>query len=128
MHFFYKFLCMNCFLRTLILDGNRLGMEWGMMIAEGMSRNSTISQLSMNNTFIPVEVGKALVNMYIHNKTLMELGLTLDEIGIGCFEKLREVFISKRALMTVDDMMNETRITPYIHAHHRLKVYDHHKR
>jgi len=127
MHYFSKFLRMNCVLRTLILDGNRLGLEWGLMIAEGLSMNSTLTQVSMNNTSIPVEVGRALVGVYEHKTTLMELGLTLDEIGAGCFEKLHEIFISKRATKTIDDMSYETRITP-LSTHHKLKVYDHHKR
>jgi Ran GTPase-activating protein (RanGAP) involved in mRNA processing and transport len=129
MPFFYKFLCMNCTLRTLNLEGNRLGYDWGMMISEALCRNSTLIQVGLNNTSMTVETGNALVNVYSHNNTLLEIGMTRDEIGHFCFEKLREVFVRKRALKSViDDMKGETRISPSRHTHHKLKVYDHHSR
>merc|ERR1711998_7872 len=122
---FFNFLCMNYSLRTLILAGNRLGDAWGLKIAEGLARNSTLSQVDMRDTRISLAAGRALTDAYIHNRSLLELGLSLDEIGIDTFSKLRRVFQSKRALKSPTELDVETCITEERHGH-SLKNYDHH--
>ena len=122
---FYRFLCMNYSLRTLILAGNRLGHAWGLKIAEGLARNSTLSQVDLRDTRISPEAGRALTDVFVHKGSLVELGLSMDEIGIATFSDLRRAFQSKKAFKLPTDMDVETRITEERHGHD-LKTYDHH--
>jgi len=124
----YQFICMNYSLRTLILDGNRLGNEWGIRLAEAFARNSTLTQISMNSTRVSAEAGKALVDMYENNTYLMELGLGLDEIGIANYTRLKTIFNNRKAFLTVDSFLFQTEITVTHHHHSKFKSYDHHSR
>lgn len=45
----------------------------------------------MNNTRISTEAGTALLAAYTKHPCMLELGLSIDEIGIGNFEALRQV-------------------------------------
>jgi len=126
MDIFFHFITMNYTVRTLILDGNRFGHDWAVKLSEGFSRNSTIAQISMNSTRISTESGKALVNMYDHNPYLMELGLSLDEIGTNNYERLRQIFSRKRSFKFPAAMPFQTELSDNGHDHNRLKIYDHH--
>ena len=40
---------LNCNLKALLLDGNRLGPEWGVRLAEAIARNGSLVQLSLRD-------------------------------------------------------------------------------
>ena len=123
---FYKMLCMNYSMRELHINGNRFGHEWGEKIAEGLARNTTLTKVDMRNTRISVEAGKALTNVFAHNRHIMELALSLDEIGDASFARLRRVYAQKRAFIhPLHDMTKETLLSVEYHGH-KLKTYDHH--
>ena len=80
----------------------------------------------MRNTRISIEAGKSLTNVYAHNRHIMELGLSLDEIGDANFNRLRTIFEEKRAFVhPLHDMRGETTLSDEYHGH-KLKTYDHH--
>mmetsp|Transcript_26622 Transcript_26622/g.38020 ORF Transcript_26622/g.38020 Transcript_26622/m.38020 type:complete len:127 (-) Transcript_26622:134-514(-) len=43
---FSRSLMLNCTLEVLVLDGNRLGSDWGVRLAETAARNRTLTQLA----------------------------------------------------------------------------------
>ena len=80
----------------------------------------------MRNTRITVEAGKSLTNVFAHNRHIMELGMSLDEIGDANYNRLRDLYQQKRAFIhPVYDMREETKLTTEYHGH-KLKTYDHH--
>jgi Ran GTPase-activating protein (RanGAP) involved in mRNA processing and transport len=108
---FFSAICMNHCLRTLTLDGNSVGPTFARRLAEGLSRNSTLTRVSMLLTRIDADSGKKLLHAYQHNTVIKELGMTVDEIGIPVFEQLQEAFTAKRAMAQGADLSRETSVT-----------------
>lgn len=54
--------------------------------------------------------GERLLNAYRHNPVLIELGLSADEVGAACWEEVMNVYNSKRALVSADDIMEDSYI------------------
>jgi hypothetical protein len=46
---FCRSMMLNCNLKALLLDGNRLGPEWGVRLAEAIARNGSLIQLSLRD-------------------------------------------------------------------------------
>jgi Ran GTPase-activating protein (RanGAP) involved in mRNA processing and transport len=105
---FAESLLLNHTLRRLNLDGNRMGAEWGLKMAEVISKTSTLRQFSLRNNRFDSRVGKALAQAYAHNRTLVELGVSSEEVGTEHFDEIRKLFISKRAPCHLDDVLYET--------------------
>jgi Ran GTPase-activating protein (RanGAP) involved in mRNA processing and transport len=105
---FIESLLLNHTLRRLNLDGNRMGTQWGLAMAEVITKTSTLRQLSLRNNRYDCRVGKALAQAYLHNMTLMELGVSSEEVGSEAYEEIKRCYISKRAPCHMDDVLEET--------------------
>lgn len=99
---FYNAILYNHSLRRMNLDGNRMGTVWGLRIAEGLSKNSTILQISLRNNRLDSRVGEALLKMYSHNTTLQELAVSSEEVGMDVFARIRSMFLRKRQVAHED--------------------------
>lgn len=86
---------LNIRLRELNLDGNKLGTVWCQQFAGLFARNNTLQQVSLCNNHLDCETGRLLVNAYRYSTSLIELGLSKDEVGGGA---LWEEFLQTRNL------------------------------
>ena len=68
-------LAKNRCLRTLSLDGNRLGDEGVEHLAHGLRTNRALRSLTLEDAGVSVEGGKRLMEMLKRNTTLLELTL-----------------------------------------------------
>lgn len=101
---------MNCRLRILILDNNRLGPEWGSLLADTLCRNNTLVRVSLLDNRLDIRSGGALLRAYTHNSYLLELGVSSDEVGDMLFTKFQELQRQKRSILTIDDIKKETMV------------------
>lgn len=100
----------NTSLRSLIMDGNKLGASWGIGIAGSLSRNNTLTQLSFRDNRLDTSAGMALYKSYDHAPFLKELAVSSDEVGEKCFDHIRRTFHRKRAHFEGDDQMPDLEI------------------
>lgn len=107
---FVRCLSMNTSLRVLVMDGNKLGSEWGVSLADALSRNNTLIKVSLRDSRFDSRAGKLLLNAYKNAPFLMELALSADEIGAALWESFREEFRKKRACISAEDASLETLI------------------
>lgn len=105
---FTEALLLNHTLRRLNLDGNRMGTQWGLKMAEVISKTSTMRQFSLRNNRFDSRVGKTLAAAYVHNLTLIELGVSSEEVGSEAYEEIKRCYVSKRAPCHMDDLLHET--------------------
>ena len=101
---------MNCRLRILVLDNNRLGPEWGSLLADSLCRNNTLVRVSLLDNRLDIRAGGALFRAYTHNSYLLELGVSCDEVGDILFEKFQVLQRKKRSVLTIDDIKKETMV------------------
>jgi len=94
---FVRSMMMNTSMRVLVLDGNKLGPEWGMQIADALARNNTYERVSLRDNRLDSRAGDALLKAYENAPFLMELALSADEIGAPLWSAFRRAFIKKRA-------------------------------
>eukprot|EP00981_Chlorochromonas_danica_P015900 scaffold14726_cov186-Ochromonas_danica.AAC.2 len=109
---FTRAIMMNYSLEVLNLDGNKLGPEWGMRLAETLARNNTLIQVSLRNNHFDPRAGRSLLNAYKSCPYLLELALTADEVGAILWEEFRVIFMEKRATVDPKTLRQETVITP----------------
>ena len=101
MEAFGRAIMMNYSLKTLILDTNQLGPEWGICLAEAIARNNTLGtvvhllthllthspiyslivHLSLKDNRFDARAGLALYNSYRYAPYLLELAVTASELG-----------------------------------------------
>ena len=105
---FYNALLYNHSLRRINLDGNRMGTEWGLRIAEGLSKNSTMNAISLRNNRFDSRVGEAMLKMYTHNSGLLELAVSSEEVGLDVYARIKAVFLRKRQVAHEDLVATET--------------------
>jgi Ran GTPase-activating protein (RanGAP) involved in mRNA processing and transport len=105
---FVRCLSMNTTMRVLNMDGNKLGPQWGMSLADALARNGTLFKVSVRDNRLDNRAGRSLLGCFIHAKFLMELAVTADEVGMDVFEEFRRVFRAKRALVGAEDAQDET--------------------
>jgi len=101
---------MNASMRVLIMDGNRLGSEWGVQLATALSRNNTLVQVSFRDNHLDDRAGHALLKAFSHAPYLLELALSADEIGTGIWDQFRRVFSRKRSVTDPSTEAHETLI------------------
>jgi hypothetical protein len=94
---FCKAMLLNTTLRALMLQGNRIGHEAGLALADMIARNRTLVKFALNNSYFYPETGEAIVSAYVHNPVLLELALSKDEIGDPAYKRLTDEFEKKRA-------------------------------
>lgn len=111
---FWRMLCKNITIRFLDLDDNRLGPEWGVKIASALVRNNTLIQLSLRNNRLDAHAGEALLKAYTHNKYIMELAISSEEIGLDCYERFKDMYHSKRAVIAESEVCHETNVNDVI--------------
>ena len=102
---------MNCTLRLLMMQGNKLGPVWGVALAELISHNNTLTEVSLKDNRFDGDCGASLVQSYAFNPVLIELHLSYEEIGDAATEALRTVLRSKKSL-------------PVTHAQHEKVIQD----
>lgn len=100
----------NTSLRTLIMDGNKLGSSWGVGLAGAISRNNTLVQLSFRDNRLDVTAGNALFKAFDHAPFLKELAVSMDEVGDRCYDQIRRAFHRKRANFEGDEKMPDLTI------------------
>ncbi len=101
MEAFGRAIMMNYSLKTLILDTNQLGPEWGICLAEAIARNNTLGtvvhlltclrtysliyslivHLSLKDNRFDARAGLALYNSYRYAPYLLELAVSASELG-----------------------------------------------
>mmetsp|Transcript_18443 Transcript_18443/g.25383 ORF Transcript_18443/g.25383 Transcript_18443/m.25383 type:complete len:278 (+) Transcript_18443:1746-2579(+) len=121
---FSRSLMLNCTLEVLVLDGNRLGSDWGVRLAETAARNRTLTQLSLRDNRLDVRAGRALLKAFRHCPYLVELALTADEVGVDLWEEFKVVFSQKKASIHPDALYKETQLT--MQQSELLKSYGQH--
>ena len=97
-------------MRTLILDGNKLGSSWGVGIAHALARNNTLQQVGFKDNRLDEVAGKALLSSFKAAPFLMEISLSEDEVGATVWDQFRRVFNEKRALFEGDEPMPDLEI------------------
>jgi hypothetical protein len=130
---------LNCNLKALLLDGNRLGPEWGVRLAEAIARNGSLIQLSLRDNRLvnnelrviiiydclsdpcryyhrtintqDLRAGQALLRAFKKAEYLVELALSADEVGEALWEDFRREFASKRSSIHPDSLIQETKLT-----------------
>jgi hypothetical protein len=102
---------MNFSLKILVFDGNKLGPEWGVRLAEAFARNNTLTQVSLRDNRLDSRAGKALYNSFRFCPYMLEMALSADEIGQELWEKFRVLFDEKRACVSPDQYRQETVLT-----------------
>ena len=107
---FVRGIYLNTSLRTLILDGNKLGSSWGVGIAHALARNNTLQQLGFKDNRLDDVAGKALLNSYKAAQFLMEVSLSEDEVGAKVWDQFKRVFNQKRAIFEGDNPMPDLEI------------------
>jgi len=105
---FVRCLAMNTTLRTLIMDGNKLGSEWGVKLADGFSRNNTLYKVSLRDSRLDARAGMALLNAFKFAPFLLELAISADEVGADIWEQFRAEFARKRALPGPEHGLTDT--------------------
>jgi Ran GTPase-activating protein (RanGAP) involved in mRNA processing and transport len=105
---FCRSIMMNYSLQVLVLDGNKLGPQWGIRLAETFARNNTLNQVSLRDNRLDSRAGKALLGAYRHCPYLLELALSSDEVGNELWELFREQFELKRASTAPGEFFRET--------------------
>lgn len=108
---FCRAIMQNYTLQVLNLDGNKLGPEWGMRLAETFARNSALLQVSLRNNRLDVRSGTSLLNAYAFCPYMLELALSADEIGMDLWERMRAVFTEKRAAVDAAGMVEESALS-----------------
>jgi len=107
---FVRCLSMNTSLRVLIMDGNKLGPEWGVKLADAFTRNNTLFKVSLRDSRFDERAGRALLNCFKHAPFMMELALSMDEVGGKIWEEFRAEFNRKRAYVGPEDGIEETTV------------------
>ena len=108
---FSRSVMLNGTLEVLNLDGNKLGPEWGIKLAEVIARNFTLKQFSLRDNRFDSRAGTALLNAYRRSPYLIELALSADEVGQDVWEEFKKEFDKKRASAHPNDLRQETKIT-----------------
>jgi Ran GTPase-activating protein (RanGAP) involved in mRNA processing and transport len=108
---FCRALMMNYSLRTLVLDGNKFGPEWGIQLGHMISRNNTLTHISLRDNRFDIRSGKCLVNSFEHNYHLMELALSADEIGEKLWVRFKKIYNKRRSTIGPDDIIFETKVS-----------------
>lgn len=101
----------NFTLHTLVLDGNKLGPAWGSKLAESFARNDALRQVSLRDNRLDSRAGKALYLAYLHCNYMLEMALSMDEIGQELWEAFKVQFEIKRASTNPDNYRIETVLT-----------------
>ena len=101
---------MNCRLRSLIMDTNRLGSEWGCLLADTFCRNNTLNRVSLLDNRFDKRAGQALYRAYAANGFLSELAVTRDEVGDDSFDQIARLMRKKKAIVTDADIAQDTGI------------------
>lgn len=108
---FARSIMVNHTLRNLYMDGNKLGPDWIMELCKGLARNNTLIRVSLRDNRLDPKSGKALINIFKHSWSLIELGITADEIGDANWFEHREIFKSKRAIVRETEMIQDTEVS-----------------
>jgi Ran GTPase-activating protein (RanGAP) involved in mRNA processing and transport len=101
---------MNISMRMLIMDGNKLGSEWGVQISSALARNNTLVQFSFRDNRLDERAGKCLLKAFTHAPFLLELALSKDEVGDEIWDDFRRVFMKKRSVIDTTYLAYETRL------------------
>ena len=109
----YIALCVNTSMRVFILDGNRLGPQWGRRLAEGLVRNSTLIKVGFVLTRLDPSSGKALLAVYEANQYIKEFGVSIDEVGEPLYKNFQRCYSRKRAV-DYDHILAEEHLTPVV--------------
>mmetsp|Transcript_26144 Transcript_26144/g.58737 ORF Transcript_26144/g.58737 Transcript_26144/m.58737 type:complete len:1154 (+) Transcript_26144:242-3703(+) len=109
---FCRSLMMNYSLQVLVLDGNKLGPQWGIRLAETFARNNTLYQVGLRDNRLDSRAGRALLNAFKHCPYLLELGLSADEVGSELWELFKQQFELKRASTAPGEFFRETTLSP----------------
>ena len=107
---FVSGLRMNTSLRMLILDGNKLGADWGYQLAGALARNNTLVQFSLRDNRLDERAGAALLKAYTHAPFLLEVALSKDEVGDEMWNSFRTIFMQKRSVIDTSYLDYETRL------------------
>ncbi len=113
---FTRGIYLNSSMRTLILDGNKLGSSWGVGIAHALARNNTLQQVGFKDNRLDEVAGKALLSSFKAAPFLMEISLSEDEVGATVWDQFRRVFNEKRALFEGDEPMPDLEIMEEING------------
>ena len=108
---FSRALMVNHTLRNLYMDGNKLGPEWIMELCKGLVRNDTLIRVSLRDNRLDPKSGKALVDIFKNSWSLIELGLSADEIGDANWAEHLNIFKSKRAVVREKEMILDTEVS-----------------
>jgi len=108
---FSRALMVNHTLRNLYMDGNKLGPEWIMELCKGLVRNDTLIRVSLRDNRLDPKSGKALVDIFKNSWSLIELGLSADEIGDANWAEHLRIFKSKRAAVREKEMILDTEVS-----------------
>ena len=103
-------LMMNTSLRVLVMDGNKLGSEWGQQLADALARNNTLVQVSFKDNRLDERAGEELLKAYTNAPFLMELALSADEVGTANWDKFTKEFNKKRSIVDREEVNQETNV------------------
>jgi hypothetical protein len=96
------------------MDGNKLGSEWGVQLADALARNNTLVKVSLRDSRFDSRAGLMLLNAYIYNSLLMELALSADEVGEEVWVRFKQEFAKKRAYVDpASEVNNETSVEDF---------------
>jgi Ran GTPase-activating protein (RanGAP) involved in mRNA processing and transport len=94
----------NHILRILTLDSNRFGADYLLQtIPALLARNACLQQLSLCDNRLDAKAGRFILEAYKHSSTLVELGLTRDEIGSEVWEDFVETSNRKKNMIFYQD-------------------------
>lgn len=99
---------MNCSLRVLHMDGNKLGPTWGIALADALARNNTLVNVSLKDNRLNSEAGRKLTNAYEKALYLKELALSSDELSVEVWDRFSAVYCSKRSIAHISEIESES--------------------
>ena len=73
-----------------------------------LSRNNALTEVSLRGNHFDITAGTALVNVFKHSQSLIELGLTEHEIGLDLYSEFHTIYGNKKAFAVPEGMPNDT--------------------